>query len=115
MHTTGAGKTSLLNALGGRAVYGKVSGVVTLGGRPMTSQDLNYVPQFDEHNERFTPRELLTYMKLLQVSQTSTPRIQTQHHTRHGAIDLPSFLSLSNSVRLWSECRREPLRMAKVD
>ena len=63
----GAGKTTLLNALGGRATYGQVSGFVTLGGRPLTSQDLNYVPQFDDHNERFTPRELLTYMKHLQV------------------------------------------------
>lgn len=65
----GAGKTTLLNALGGRATYGEVSGIVTLGGRPLTSEDLNYVPQFDDHNERFTPRELLTYMKLLQVSR----------------------------------------------
>lgn len=65
--TAGAGKTTLLNALGGRATYGQVSGFVTLGGRPLTSQDLNYVPQFDDHNERFTPREILTYMKHLQV------------------------------------------------
>ncbi|CAN0102424.1 unnamed protein product [Pylaiella littoralis] len=72
MGPSGAGKTTLLNALGGRATYGQVSGVVTLGGRPLTSQDLNYVPQFDDHNERFTPRELLTYMKLLQVSQKSS-------------------------------------------
>eukprot|EP00903_Cladosiphon_okamuranus_P008855 g8479.t1 len=67
MGPSGAGKTSLLNALGGRATYGQVSGFVTLGGRPLTSQDLNYVPQFDDHNERFTPRELLTYMKHLQI------------------------------------------------
>lgn len=66
-NTLGAGKTTLLNALGGRATYGEVSGHVTLGGRPLTSQDLNYVPQFDDHNERFSPRELLTYMKHLQV------------------------------------------------
>lgn len=64
---SGAGKTTLLNALGGRATYGEVSGAVTLGGRPLTSEDLNYVPQFDEHSERFTPREILTYMKHLQV------------------------------------------------
>ncbi|CAN0231392.1 unnamed protein product [Hapterophycus canaliculatus] len=63
----GAGKTTLLNALGGRATYGEVSGAVTLGEHPLTSQDLNYVPQFDDHNERFSPREVLTYMKQLKV------------------------------------------------
>lgn len=68
---SGAGKTTLLNALGGRATYGEVSGHVTLGGRPLTSQDLNYVPQFDDHNARFSPRELLTYMKHLQVRLTN--------------------------------------------
>ncbi len=67
-HYVGAGKTTLLNALGGRATYGEVSGHVTLGGRPLTSEDLNYVPQFDDQNGNFSPRELLTYMKHLQVS-----------------------------------------------
>lgn len=70
----GAGKTTLLNALGGRATYGKVSGFVTLGGRPLTSQDLNYVPQFDDHNERFSSREILTYMKQLQVKLVDSGR-----------------------------------------
>lgn len=64
---TGAGKTSLLNALSGRATYAKVSGTVTMDGRALKSDDLNYVPQFDDLNEYFSPREILTYMSNLKV------------------------------------------------
>lgn len=64
---TGAGKTTLLNALGGRATYAKVYGSVTLGGRPLSNDDLNFVPQFDDLNEIFSPRELLDYMRLLNL------------------------------------------------
>eukprot|EP00752_Nemacystus_decipiens_P016241 g14521.t1 len=88
MGPSGAGKTTLLNALGGRATYGQVSGSVTLGGRPLTSQDLNYVPQFDDHNERFTPRELLTYMKHLQMG--ANPKTSSK-----SVIELLHILGLS--------------------
>lgn len=64
----GAGKTTLLNALSGRATYARVAGEVTLNGRGLTSDDLDYVPQFDDLNEYFTPRELLTYINTLKVS-----------------------------------------------
>lgn len=64
----GAGKTTLLNALSGRATYAKVSGSVTMDGRALRSDDLNYVPQFDDLNEFFTPREVLHYMSLLKVN-----------------------------------------------
>ncbi|CAM9511546.1 unnamed protein product, partial [Ectocarpus sp. 12 AP-2014] len=88
MGPSGAGKTTLLNALGGRATYGEVSGAVTLGGRPLTSEDLNYVPQFDEHSERFTPREILTYMKHLQV-------VPKPRSNRKSVIELLHILGLS--------------------
>lgn len=61
----------MLNALSGRATYAKVSGSVTLGGRALASDDLNYVPQFDDLNEVFSARELLTYMRLLKVRSVS--------------------------------------------
>lgn len=64
----GAGKTTLLNALSGRATYAKVTGSLTLGGKELTSDDLNYVPQFDDLNEIFTAKEVLTYMRHLKVT-----------------------------------------------
>lgn len=48
MGPSGAGKTTLLNALANRAPYANVTGEVRFGGRPLTSKDLMYVPQFDE-------------------------------------------------------------------
>ncbi|CAM9559455.1 unnamed protein product [Discosporangium mesarthrocarpum] len=71
MGPSGAGKTTLLNALSGRAVYASVEGSVALGAvgaeakRALTPGELDYVPQFDDLNEHFTPRELLTYMNRL--------------------------------------------------
>ncbi len=62
MGPSGAGKTTLLNALSGRATYAKVNGNIQLGTRPLTAEDLDYVPQFNSLNEFFTVRELFTYM-----------------------------------------------------
>lgn len=42
-----AGKTTLLNALSGRADYADVTGVVTLGNHAFDKSMLDYVPQFD--------------------------------------------------------------------
>lgn len=67
MGPSGAGKTTLLNALSGRAPYAAVQGQVWLNGRPMRQEDLKYVPQFDDLNERFTVRELLTATGQLQA------------------------------------------------
>lgn len=38
-----------------------------MDGRPLNSDDLNYVPQFDDLNEYFSPREVLLYMNTLKV------------------------------------------------
>ncbi len=62
MGPSGAGKTTLLNALSGRATYAKVEGKIKLGTRPLTAEDLDYVPQFNSLNEFFTVRELFSYM-----------------------------------------------------
>jgi Fe-S cluster assembly ATPase SufC len=43
-----AGKTTLLNALSGRATYARVQGDVTFNGHAVTRNDLDFVPQFDE-------------------------------------------------------------------
>ncbi|KAG5179068.1 P-loop containing nucleoside triphosphate hydrolase protein [Tribonema minus] len=68
MGPSGAGKTTLLNALSGRAVYAKVEGNVKLGNRTLTPEDLDYVPQFDDLNDYFTMRELVTYHAKLKTS-----------------------------------------------
>ena len=44
------GKTTLLNALCGRATYAKVRGDVKFHGRRMKRSDLDFVPQFDDLN-----------------------------------------------------------------
>ncbi len=62
MGPSGAGKTTLLNALSGRATYAEVNGDIQLRNRPLTAEDLDYVPQFNSLNEFFTVRELLAYM-----------------------------------------------------
>ncbi|CAM9496564.1 unnamed protein product, partial [Discosporangium mesarthrocarpum] len=87
MGPSGAGKTTLLNALSGRAVYAEVEGRITLDGVPLTPKDLNYVPQFDDLNEFFTPRELLTYISTLKQNMTPSDR-------RHRISELLSILGL---------------------
>jgi ABC-type lipoprotein export system ATPase subunit len=61
MGPSGAGKTTMLNALCGRASYAKVAGGVLLNGRPLLRNDLNYVPQFDEFSPSLTVRENFVY------------------------------------------------------
>ena len=65
MGPSGAGKTTLLNALGNRAPYANVTGEVTFGKRQFTSEDLFFVPQFDEVNSNFTVYEQIEIVGLL--------------------------------------------------
>ncbi|KAG5179071.1 P-loop containing nucleoside triphosphate hydrolase protein [Tribonema minus] len=74
MGPSGAGKTTLLNALSGRAVYARVEGNVKLGNRTLTPADLDYVPQFDDLNDYFTMRELLTYHAKLKTTGSKVGR-----------------------------------------
>ena len=57
MGPSGAGKTTILNALSRRAKYAKVTGDVKFAGRAMTPADLTYVPQFDVINSVLTIEE----------------------------------------------------------
>lgn len=61
MGASGAGKTTMLNALSGRAPYATVTGGVLLNGQPLLRGDLNYVPQFDYLDAFATVEELLYY------------------------------------------------------
>ena len=65
MGASGAGKTTLLNALGYRAPYATVTGQITFGRRQFTSEDLYFVPQFDEVNRNFTVYEQIELVGLL--------------------------------------------------
>lgn len=65
MGPSGAGKTTLLNGLSKRAPYAKLVGDVKFGGRTMTSQDLTYVPQFDEVNDVLTVYEHIRLVGML--------------------------------------------------
>lgn len=72
MGPSGAGKTTLLNALCGRATYARVRGTVLFNGRPMSRNDLDFVPQFDDLNDFFTVRETLTYTARFKRKVTDT-------------------------------------------
>jgi ABC-type multidrug transport system ATPase subunit len=50
MGPSGAGKTTMLNALSGRSSYARVTGGVWLNGRRMRQEDIKFVPQFDDLN-----------------------------------------------------------------
>jgi ABC-type multidrug transport system ATPase subunit len=65
MGPSGAGKTTLLNGLSNRAPYARLVGDVKFGGRPMTAQDLTYVPQFDEVNDVLTVFEHIRLVGML--------------------------------------------------
>jgi ABC-type multidrug transport system ATPase subunit len=65
MGPSGAGKTTLLNGLARRAPYAKLTGSVRFGGREMNSQDLTYIPQFDEVNDVLTVWEHIHLVGLL--------------------------------------------------
>mmetsp|Transcript_9118 Transcript_9118/g.9175 ORF Transcript_9118/g.9175 Transcript_9118/m.9175 type:complete len:1301 (+) Transcript_9118:45-3947(+) len=65
MGPSGAGKTTMLNALGNRAPYADVSGKITFGKREFVSSDLFFVPQFDEVNENLTVFEQIELIGLL--------------------------------------------------
>ena len=65
MGPSGAGKTSLLNALGNRAPYGHVVGQISYGQRAFTTADLFFVPQFDEVNANMTVYEVIEFVGLM--------------------------------------------------
>jgi len=60
MGPSGAGKTTLLNGLAGRAPYAELNGDVKFAGHKLTSDDLTYVPQFDQLNPAMTVMQHIT-------------------------------------------------------
>jgi ABC-type multidrug transport system ATPase subunit len=71
MGPSGAGKTTMLNALSARATYARVAGAVEFNGRPLSRDDLSFVPQFDDLNESFTVMEILMYTGRLRSKLTA--------------------------------------------
>ena len=59
-----AGKTTLLNALSGRATYARVQGDVSFNGHAATRNDLDFVPQFDELSSTLLKRLALRCAEL---------------------------------------------------
>jgi ABC-type multidrug transport system ATPase subunit len=57
MGPSGAGKTTLMNALSHRTPFARMEGEVTFGKRKFLPSDLMYVPQFDEFNPNLTVLE----------------------------------------------------------
>jgi len=70
MGPSGAGKTTLLNGLANRAPYARLEGNVKFANHTMTSQDLTYVPQFDEVNDVMTVCQHITLVGKLTCVDT---------------------------------------------
>jgi ABC-type multidrug transport system ATPase subunit/ABC-type multidrug transport system permease subunit len=65
MGPSGAGKTSLLNALGNRAPHGTVTGEITFGKTDFMKEDLYFVSHFDDLNGNLTVYEQMELVGLL--------------------------------------------------
>ena len=65
MGPSGAGKTSLLNALGNRAPYGTITGQITFGKTDFVKEDLYFVSHFDDLNGNLTVYEQMELVGLL--------------------------------------------------
>ena len=65
MGPSGAGKTSLLNALGNRAPYGTITGEITFGKTEFMREDLYFVSHFDDLNGNLTVYEQMELVGLL--------------------------------------------------
>jgi len=77
MGSTGVGKTSLLNALSGRAHYGKVTGNLKINGNEVHISDfantIGFVPQDDIFDSELTVKENFVYAGRFK-SHRSTPK-----------------------------------------
>ncbi|KAF6254331.1 hypothetical protein COO60DRAFT_1703369 [Scenedesmus sp. NREL 46B-D3] len=73
---TGAGKTTLMNALAGKASYGVVTGTITINGKPSGldrhKRLLGFVPQDDIMYRNLTVEENLTYSARFRLPASTT-------------------------------------------
>ena len=93
MGASGAGKTTMLNALCGRASYAKVTGTVLLDGQPFTRTDLNYVPQFDEFSPSLTVHENFVY-----ASRLYQPSDEDDGHCRARVEEILEAMNLDHRL-----------------
>ena len=68
MGPTGSGKTTLINVLGNRAMYGNVVGQISFGQRDYVTADLYFVPLFDEVNNSLTVYEQIEFVGLMKCA-----------------------------------------------
>ncbi|KAI0479829.1 AtrD, ABC-transporter [Xylaria cf. heliscus] len=95
MGTTGAGKTSLLDALACRTTVGVISGAAYIDGKHRDDsfqRKTGYVQQNDIHLATNTVREALTFSALLRQPRT-TPKVEKLRYVEHvlEALDMQSF------------------------
>ncbi|RWA06706.1 hypothetical protein EKO27_g8395 [Xylaria grammica] len=95
MGTTGAGKTSLLDALACRTTVGVVSGAAYIDGKPRDDsfqRKTGYVQQNDTHLSTHIVREALAFSALLRQRRT-TPKAEKLQYVEHvlEALDMQSF------------------------
>ena len=88
---SGAGKTSLLNALCGRAHYGVVSGEVVINGQKAKIEDnigaMGFVPQDDIVYAELTVRENLIFAGLFRLPK-GTPMYKIEEYAEEAIADL---------------------------
>lgn len=93
MGASGAGKTSLLNALCGRAYYGTTTGTIFLNGQESTIKDhkslIGFVPQADDVHPYLSVFESLVFSGLFRLSN----RVSLSS-IRNMAIDMLRLLEL---------------------
>ena len=82
--TTSQGKTSLMNALAGRAFYGETTGVIKINGTSMQMSALKsmaaFVPQDDIVHSTLTVEENITYAALF---RTENPCVGVENRQDH--------------------------------
>ena len=71
-----AGKTTLLNALAGRAPYANVTGDVMFGNTPMLPSDLMFVPQYDELKGYSTVLQQMEYVGMMKCKDVKAMKVR---------------------------------------
>jgi len=95
MGPSGAGKTSFMNVLCGKATYGKISGQIAINNRKADMRDLRdvvgFVPQDDIVFEDLTVREQIDFSARLRNDRRLSPK-----RVRHIVDDILSIMQLEH-------------------